>query len=786
MAGSSTSSGGSSGSNAGESSGGRGPGGNPWISFDPSTVVARSNIVLHSPNAAPTQFMPVGNGTLGAAVWAADGFTAQLNRVDTFPDRRSPGWLTIPGLAAITAAADFQGTLDLYNAVLTESGGGMTARIYVRADSDELVVDVTGADPNSSQTATVSLWAGRVPQAEASGAVATLSQTWIDNSQPGNSGQTFGSLAALTATGRNVQASTQGTTAVTVNFQPNEDGSFRVLCGSPSFNGDISAATVARILLSIDANATSSSLESGHLAWWRDYWSRVGLIEATSSDGAAEYVENLRAIDLYVAAAESRGAFPGSHAGIADLFNFNKDVQDWYPSGYWFWNLRMQVAANMSAGAFDMNAPVFNLYASNVSNMQTWTMAKMGGRAGVCLPETMRFNGNGWYKNAGNQSCDQTIPAMWNSLNISSGAEVGLHVWRQYLMTGDKAFLQTNYPLMSQAAIFLLSYATPGCDGLLHTQANAHETQWNVTDPITNIAAMRALFPAVIAAAQLLGTDESLVTDLRAAIPLLPDFPRTNPGRTQVLTSSSDSSGDIFAFSTQPFAALHNSENLDLEPVWPYDLIGDTSPEFAVELRTYGARRNKDSHDWTNDPIHAARLGLATEVSARLTAEIGLFQTFPCGLASLDATRLEPYVEQIGVLTTAINEALVQDYDGTVRIAPAWPPAWDAVGTVYIQGSSKVHVRFQSGAIAFAVLEVGTTGTLPVRNPWTAAQAAVIDDAGQQVVAPTTDMTLSVPVQQGHSYLIMPGAGPAPMPVRVTGSAATTVKTLNARTIGVP
>jgi hypothetical protein len=74
--------------------------GNPWINFDPATVVARSNIVLATANAAATQFMPVGNGSLGAAVWAAGGITAQLNRVDTFPDRKSLGWLTVPGLAS--------------------------------------------------------------------------------------------------------------------------------------------------------------------------------------------------------------------------------------------------------------------------------------------------------------------------------------------------------------------------------------------------------------------------------------------------------------------------------------------------------------------------------------------------------------------------------------------------------------------------------------------------------------------------------------------------------------
>ena len=60
------------------------------------------------------------------AAWAANGFTAQLNRSDTMPNRLSPGQVQIPGLAAMTSASNFTGTLDLYNGVLNESGGGMT------------------------------------------------------------------------------------------------------------------------------------------------------------------------------------------------------------------------------------------------------------------------------------------------------------------------------------------------------------------------------------------------------------------------------------------------------------------------------------------------------------------------------------------------------------------------------------------------------------------------------------------------------------------------------------
>jgi hypothetical protein len=46
------------------------------------------------------------------------------------------------------------------------------------------------------------------------------------------------------------------------------------------------------------------------------------------------------------------GSLPGSQAGVADMFAYDEDQQDWYPAGYWLWNLRGQIAANLSSGNF--------------------------------------------------------------------------------------------------------------------------------------------------------------------------------------------------------------------------------------------------------------------------------------------------------------------------------------------------------------------------------------------------------------------------------------------------
>jgi hypothetical protein len=760
------------------------------FSVDTAGVVSRSDIVLGTANSAPAQSLGLGNGSLGVAEWAANGFTAQLNRTDTMPDRKSPGQVTIPGLATMTSAANFTGTLDLYNGVLTESGGGMTLKAWVPSGKDELVVDVTGANPATTQTAKLALWTGRSPAAAASGTIGTLAETWVDNSEQEPSGKTFGSLAAITAGGQNVAASVVSSTSVQVSFKPNTDGSFRVVVGSPTWAGG-NAATTASALLGSDATASESSLLASQSSWWNSFWAGSGLVEMSSADGSAQYIENLRTIYLYTEAASMRGTYPGSQAGVTDMFNFGQDHQNWTPSSTWLWNLRTQISANMSSGNFALNLPIFNLYLNALPNIETWTKAQMGGRPGACVPEVMRFNGNGGDPGAGaNAACSQPGSPNWNALDITSGPEISLYIWHQYQATGDTAFLTKYYPLMQQSAIFLLAYEVKGSDGLLHANANAHETQWAVNDPTTDLAAMQALFPATISAAQKLNTDASLVAQMQTAQTEIPAYARTDQATLQqLLTPAADASGtDVIADSYQPTATIRNSENIGLEPVWPWNIISDTSSLEALAARTYTHRPVTGGNDWSMDAIDAARLDMASEVQAKLISITQGHQVYISGMADLGNTvGTESYVEQASGVATAVDEALVQDYDGLLRFAPAWPSGWDVSGTISVQNNTKVDVQVEGGTLATAAIQAGATQTMQVRNPWPGQAVEVVNgSSGTVVVGSTTAGTLSVPVTAGQTYLVeRPSALTTSLPfAQVTGVKATAAKHLGGVKIG--
>jgi len=909
--------------------------------------------------------MPIGNGTLGAAVWAANGFTAQLNRNDTFPDRKSPGWLTIPGLSAMSSAANYKGVLDIYNGTFTQSGGGITAVTYIDANSDQIVVDVTGLAANVAETAQLSLWSPRTPTQSLNGSTGILAEQWVDNGETGAtnpggaSGQTFGSLAALTAVGQNVTASKVNTLAVQVSFTTNSDGSFRVIAASPHWAGGTTAQAATAAAAVIGTPSSTDSTLTAHTAWWNTFWANTGTLKITSTDGttAGEYYENLRTLYLYDAAASSRSTLPGSQAGYADDFSFNQDSSLFYdPAAYWQWNLRMMVSANLGASATSLTDSYFNLYTSNVANLQAWTTAQwstattaaaimnpnsktatspsglcfdlvgsstavntaldinecatasttqkwsfnpttlaitsnsglcldgsasnvvvkacsgLGGQQwtfnangsitlasgscldvtygyktagstigtygcstppssnqtfttslksygeGICVPETMRFNGKG-YENeywgggaAGNCVNKSNSGAYYNARTLSTGAEVGLWVWERYQLTGDAAFLKLNYPVMAQSAAFLLNYATVNATtGKLQTSpSNAHETQWDVTDPSTDVAAMKALFPAVVAAANILGTTSAssvvpgntqLISDLTTAIPKIRAFPtKTVNGNLVIAYSGTDATA--FA-GGKTKSDTSNYENIGLEPLWPYGVINSTQTtkdptnkvsDFALEQQSFANRDFVHNQEWSADAIDAALLGDPTNMQSSLKAIVDAYQAAPSGLYAFFGT-LSPVsaqngvtIESGGIITTALQDALAQSDSGTLQIAPAWPTNWDADGSVAIKGGM-VDIQVRSGVATTVIVAPTVAETISVQNPWNGSAVQVLDESNsaQVVVASTTANTFILPMVAGHFYDIertaIPLSGMSFQ--KIDGAQATTPKTFGTRTIGI-
>jgi hypothetical protein len=82
------------------------------------------------------------------------------------------------------------------------------------------------------------------------------------------------------------------------------------------------------------------------------------------------------------------------------------------------------------------------------------------------------------------------------------------------------------------------------------------------------------------------------------------------------------------------------------------------------------------------------------------------------------------------------QEALVQDYDGLIRIVPAIPPGWDFDGSVYVRGKTKVDVQTRNGVVTAVEIEAGMPQHFRIRIPWSNETVDVISaDSGKAPIS---------------------------------------------------
>jgi hypothetical protein len=730
------------------------------LHVDTEGVVSRSDLILEQPAWRDEQSMPLGNGRLGAAVWNRNGFTAQLNRNDTFPGLKSAGRLVVPGLMQLAAAQDYRGRLGLYDAELSQRGGGMTARAFVRADTDQLVLDVTGAPSRKRQTAELTLPATRTPQTYAAQGIAALAETF-----GGDDGRTTGAVAAITAEARDVSASVVDDRTVRLSFTPRSDGDFRLVVGVPSYTGG-ELATASRKAV---AGGTGKGADRRHLTWWHRFWTQQALpMRISSPDGTGEYLEGLRAQQLYTTAATQRNDLPTGQAGAANMLYPWPDSA--VSSSTWFhFNLRQQVFANYGAGTASFNAPYLRLYTEHLQQLLARTRASWPDAEGACVPELINYDGT-------SEDCDSSADPTWTNRIISGGLEVAHDVWQTYRFTGDASYLDQGYPLMREVARFYLSLLTPGEDGRVHlSNVNSFETQWDTTDPMTDVAGLRVMFPIIARLAAQNG-DRALATRLESTIPKLPELPTTTRDGAKVLAWSA---------TREP---AKNTQNTDMEALYPWGLLGADS---RLMQQTFDKRVFPLTREWSEDPIWAARLHRPAALEDLLVQGTEDLQKYPNGF-SVHGKNDDPeashnlYSSWNAIVAGSLQDALVQSYDSTVQVATAIPDDWDVDGSVQLAGGHRVSTQVREGVPEYIGIEAGSKDVLTVANPWPGQPIRVVSDRGD-VIETTRATTIEVRVARGRSYLIEQTRRPvSSYPFReVSGRPGTVAKHLGVRTLGV-
>jgi len=714
------------------------------LNVDAAAFFSRHDVVYNRPNSNPLLGLTVGNGRTGAMVWSAGGITMQVSGVDVSEQTAfSAGLVNFQTTPAIDAGGGgFQQRLSLYDGTLTTSYGGDRTVTILGAPGSELLgihvedrrAGVTGAVlelglwdlnalGNSGAVPNLDTWKTVSTFADASGA--GLSRGQADPNR-------FGYTLAAAVEGTPFTTQVAGPSRVRLTITPAASYTIWIACVARlAALGNDSVASARSALAGVIGAGHAATL-AAYRTFWHDFWSR-SLVQYAGGGGAADYLENVYYLATYMIAAGGRGRYPFHF--INGVFRATADDTKW-SNAYWYWNQRDVYNSFLASNHADLLRVFNDMYSNAAPALRAFTSTRYG-IGGIWVPETMGWNGN----------ADGTVGSDFTKNIYSTGYEAAANMYLQARYTGDQTYLRdVAYPFMRDVATFyagkLSRNAATG--QYFMASSNAHETYWNVTNAITDLAAVRSLLPIAIQISQTLGLDAAARAQWQTVLDNLAPYPRD---------------ASTYLPHDPPAAQIRNGENVACELIWPYGVTGIGAPDYTMAVSTWRARPFPYGNVWANDAIQAARLGLGDEAYRGLVTMLQKYQSYPNGMTS----NTNGVFEYLGVHLSVINEALLQSYNDKIRVFPAMPSDSAFIGrfTLLARGGFLVSSEKEGTDIKYLGLKSTLGGTAHLVNPWGVQEIQVrrVADGGI-VVPPSSSAELDLPTVAGGIYVVERTARP--------------------------
>ncbi|MDD4191095.1 MAG: hypothetical protein PHI28_07185 [Mangrovibacterium sp.] len=547
------------------------------------------------------------------------------------------------------------------------------------------------------------------------------------------------------------------------NRQKNAQLAFAVT--SPKENGPV--AEVKNILSSAKANGVEFFQNSNAEAW-QSIWS------CSFMDYGDDYLNNLWYLTMFYAHASQGGKYPGRFNN--GLWSWNRDVQNW--NFYFHWNQQQLYWPLNAAGFHELVTPYLNFRFNSLpqAKKDAREIFKAGGAFISDVTERRGYNslsetGNHtpvaeialdfWrqYKYTGDEKFlkEKALPFMLEAARFYESLLVkesdGLYHAKEG--TGYEGWIKLKDGLTE--LVYARALFSTTLDALKIAGTDLPEAvKWN------EILGFLSPFPVVETDKNTIVAD-GLVYKINHGI-----FKgKPSPGNeifaagwgikeNKMLTVFNPVEGSAYNFGFKLLDGIFPS--VPSSPVFPSGLIGLSqkgSSMFDI-MKTTALLYGTDVMGWDPVPVVMARLGLSDELNSNLSnfpekwqiycngwghiggesevkkdAELFFRTNMVKDAASPKAERFPfpmwPFrhmsMESMSVLATAMNESLLQGYDGVLRVFPAFPAHKNGRFTLHAEGGFIVSSEIRSGEVKWVCIKSLFGNPCRLQLPWQSASA---------------------------------------------------------------
>jgi len=699
--------------------------------------------------------MPIGNGDLAANVWTEpDGdFLLLVSKADAWTElnklvklgrvrlRLTPN--PFPGTGRFTQ------TLHLEHATVEIRAGDNVIRVWVDANHPVLHVAATLDQPTTMHAA-VELWRTRThPYDESSpdkGGLFGLGRHSIaldftaDTVLAAHAGQIAwlhfneSSLFPIVLREQHLEslASTYpdpllhrafGATIAGPILESDGDLAVRTSRPTREIRLDLTALTTtqvesraawqAQLTALVDKESQRDPLQAraAHEQWWREFWERSWI--RVRGTPAAENVSRGFAIQRYMMASSSRGAFPTKYNGglftvghdmPADVDStpqsHNPDFRAWGGS-YWNQNNRLLYWPLIATGDFDLLQPWFELYLQALPLAQDRTRAYFH-HAGAAFIETVDFWGLPNLNDFGWDNATTQVESRWMRYHTQGGLEVLAQMLDVYDITRDEHFARASVvPFGDAVTSYYAQHWSSGASGRIRmSPSQSLETyQLDAINPTPDIAGLMQVLPRLLRLPHT-STTETQRRRWRETLRRLPPIPtgRTLNGRIPA-SRGGDARGTPVILPAEAHGETRNEENPELYVVFPYRLYGLGKPSLRLARDTFAARLFPQDTCWGQDGIEAAMLGLTEVAEQAAVHELTNYGEQRFQWFWKAAHDWIPDLDDGGAGMLTVESMLMQVDGRRIQLLPAWPREWTADFKLHAPYRTTVSGHVENGRL---------------------------------------------------------------------------------------